>query len=305
MDVLKVTGYQRRPPHVVAEAKGFFAREGLEVGFEQATYAPDHNRGMAEGRWDFTLSSADTMIARTTTDGVDFLLFMQGEEGLEASLVAQPGVRSVEDLRGKLLAGDPGDSNLDLLRKKILLSHGISDREYRVEIIGSSPKRLAAFLQGRVAAAMLTPPATEAALAAGGSVLAEAQAYAPDWPHTCGWALRGWLERHRDIVVRFIRAWVAAADWLLRPENREETLRLLIDVERLSEESAKAAYRRVVPKARINPAALRKVLELRIELGLYKPPFSPAERFYDCSYWCEATGLPAPEPAGLPEVTGL
>jgi len=42
------------------------AKEGLEVRFHEATYAPDHNRGMAEGRWDMSLSAADTMIARTT-----------------------------------------------------------------------------------------------------------------------------------------------------------------------------------------------------------------------------------------------
>ena len=71
MDVLNITGYQRRTPHVVAECKGFFAKEQLELNFHRTTFAPDHNRGMAEGRWDFTLSSADTMIARTTTDGVD------------------------------------------------------------------------------------------------------------------------------------------------------------------------------------------------------------------------------------------
>ena len=89
MDVLNITGYQRRTPHVVAECKGFFAKEQLELNFHRTTFAPDHNRGMAEGRWDFTLSSADTMIARTTTDGVDYLLFMQAEEGLSAAAMTR------------------------------------------------------------------------------------------------------------------------------------------------------------------------------------------------------------------------
>ena len=130
---------------------------------------------MAEGRWDLTLSSADTMIARTTTDGVDYLLFMQAEEGLSAYLIGQPDVNSIEQLRGKLLAGDPGDSNLDLIRKKILRHHGMDDTEYEIDIIGSSPIRLEAFLQRRVAAAMLTPPASDKALAAGGVLLANAE----------------------------------------------------------------------------------------------------------------------------------
>src|SRR5919108_5710612 len=257
MDILNVTGYHRRPAHLVAEYNGFFAQEGLEVRFHEATFAPDHNRGMAEGRWDFTLSSADTMIARTTADGVDYMLFMQAEEGLSAYLIGQPGVSSIEQLRGKLLAGDPGDSNLDLIRKKILRNHGIDDNEYDIEIIGSSPVRLEAFLQKRVAAAMLTPPASDKALAFGGVLLANSEEYVPNWPLTCGWTLRRWLVSHRDLTVRFIRAWAAATDWLLREENREATLQLLMDKEHLNRASAEEAYRKVVPKARINPAALK------------------------------------------------
>ncbi len=300
MDFIHTTGYHMRPPHLVAQHKGFFAKEGLEVHFDEATYAPDHNQGMAEGRWDFTLSSADTMIARTTTDGVDYLLFMQAEEGLTASLIGRRGVASPEQLRGKLLAGDPGDSNLDLIRAKILRTHGVRENEYHIEIIGSSPKRLEAFLQGRVAAAMLTPPSTEKALAAGGVLLARAEDYVPNWPLTCGWTRRSWLEGHRDLVIRFIRAWATATDWLLEPEHRDETMRLIMEVEHLDRLRAEESFRKVVPRAQIHPIALREVLELRIELGFYKPPFSPAERFYDASYWCAATGLPPPEPAGMP-----
>jgi ABC-type nitrate/sulfonate/bicarbonate transport system substrate-binding protein len=291
MDRLNVTGYQRRPPFLVAESKRFFANEGLVVTFHQTTYAPDHNRGMAEGRWDMTLSSADTMIARTTTDGVDYLLFMQAEEGLSAYLIGQANVKSIEQLRGKRLAGDPGDSNLDLIRKKILRHHGIDDTEYEIDIIGSSPKRLEAFLQGRVTAAMLTPPASDKALAAGGVLLANSEKYVPNWPLTCGWTLRRWLTSHRELVVRFIRSWVGATDWLLQAENRESTLQLLMEKENLNRASAEEAYRKVVSKARINPAALQTVIELRKEMGVYKPPYDPPERFYDDSYWREATGL--------------
>ena len=291
MDILNITGYHRRPPHLVAEYKGFFAKEGLEVRFHEATYAPDHNRGMAEGRWDLSLSAADTMIARTTTDGVDFLLFMQAEEGLSAYLIGRPGVDSIDQLRGKLLAGDPGDSNLDLIRKKILHSHSINEKEYDIEIIGSSPRRLEAFLQRRVAAAMLTPPSSDKALAAGGVMLADAEEYVPNWPLTCGWALRQWLESHRQIVVRFIRAWVAATDWLCELANREECLTLIMEQERLNRAAAQNAYEKVVPKARINRSALNTVIELRKEMGVYPPPYSPVERFCNESYWREATGL--------------
>ena len=132
MDRLTVTGYYRRPAHLVAQAKGFFARENLDVQFHLVDIAPDHNREMAEGKWNMTLSSADTMLARATQDGVDYVMFMQAEEGLNVQFVAQPEIRSFADLRGKLIAADPIDSNFDLVRNKIMLDNGIPEKAANV-----------------------------------------------------------------------------------------------------------------------------------------------------------------------------
>jgi hypothetical protein len=62
-----------------------------------------------------------------------------------------------------------------------------------------------------------------------------------------------------------------------------------MDQEKLKRSAAEIAYSKVVPRARINPAAIKTVLELRKEMGVYKPPFDPAQRFFDESYWREAT----------------
>jgi hypothetical protein len=65
----------------------------------------------------------------------------------------------------------------------------------------------------------------------------------------------------------------------------------MIDKKKLSRGAAETAFRKVVPRARINPAALQTVIELRKEMGVYKPPFAAPDRFYDDSYWLEATGV--------------
>ena len=44
---------------------------------------------------------------------------------------------------------------------------------------------------------------------------------------------------------------------------------------------------------------------LRTEMGFYDPPYDPIERFYDASYWCKATGLPAPPAYGVPDMKAL
>jgi ABC-type nitrate/sulfonate/bicarbonate transport system substrate-binding protein len=297
---LTVTGYYRGPELLVAMHKGFFAKERLDIDFYLVQLAPDHNRGLAEGRFPVTISSIDTMLARSTQEGIDFVSFMEMEEGLDVQLVVRPEIKSFEDLRGKLFAADPVDSNYDLIRNKIMRDHGVTEDQYRIDILGSSRHRAEAFAAGKVAAAMLAPPFTERALASGGVVLAEGADYVPNWPIACGWGLRRWLEANRSTVVRLVRAMASSTDWLLSPENREETIALLMREEKLPPARAENAYKMVVPKGMIKPESVRKNIELRIALGYYKPPHKPTEAFYDASFWSEATGLPPPAPAGLP-----
>mgnify|MGYP003346325306 FL=1 len=152
---------------------------------------------------------------------------------------------------------------------------------------------------------MLQGGFSERALSRGGVLLADGADYIPNWPIVCGWGLRKWIEGNRATVVRFCRAMAQAADWLLLPENREETLRLVMTEEKLSRARAEKSYGFVTKSAALNPIAIRKNIELRIELGYYKPPHKTAESFYDASYWMEATGKPPPVPAGRPANAAL
>jgi len=298
---LTVTGYYRTPAFHIAQRRGLFAKEGLDVEFVLVRLAPDHNEGLAQGRWPLTMSSADTMLARTTQDGVDFVLFLEAEEGLDVQLIAQPKYKSLQELRGKLFAADPVDSNYDLVRNKIMRDNGIPESEYRYEVIGNSGVRLGAFLEGKVDAAMLQRPFSDRAIAKGGVLLAKGSDYIPNWPICCGWGLRRWIEANRSVLVGFTRAMTTAADWLLMPENKEEMIQILMKEEKLTRAWAESNYAYVVPKAMIRPESIRKNLELRIELGYYKPPHKPTEAFYDMSYWSEATGQAPPPAAGLPK----
>ena len=300
MEPLGVVGYYPLPAFVVAEKTGLFAREALAVTFEIATFAPEHNRGMAEGRWDISLTSPDTMLARTTRDGHDFVLYLVPERGLQVKLVGAKEIKSPAALRGKKLAGDPGDSNYDLHRRKVLRDHGVHESEYEVEIIGTSPFRLDALRKGRVAACMVAPPYDAQALSEGFNLLAKASDHIPDYVTTGCWARRIWVEQNRDKMHRFVRAFVDATDWALKPENREQALTLLQDYQKISRPQAEIKLQQMIPKAEINPSEINRVVQLRIEMGLYDPPHDPIERFYDTTIWSEVTGLPPPAPFGLP-----
>ena len=210
MDTLQVIGYYPLPPFVVAQEKGLFTREGLAIDFTIATLAPEHNKGMLEGRWDISLTSPDTMVARVTRDGHGFLLYLMAERGLEVKLIGARGIKSPAELRGKTLAGDPGDSNYDLHRRKILRAHGVTDSEYAVKIIGTSPYRFEALRQGEVAACMLAPPYDAQALSEGYNLLASGADYIPNYATTACWAqvrLGGSPSRPDGAVCPRVRCW--------------------------------------------------------------------------------------------------
>lgn len=300
MDELRTIGYYPLPAFVVAEKKGFFAGEALHVGFEIATFAPEHNQGMAEGRWDISLTSPDTMLARATRDGHDFVLYLVPERGLQVKLVGAKDIKSPADLKGKKLAGDPGDSNYDLHRRKILRENGVHESQYEVEIIGTSPFRLDALRKGRVAACMVAPPYDVQALSEGFNLLAKAADYIPDYVTTGCWARRPWVGENRATMVRFVRAFLAATDWALSPEHREETLKLMEEYQKIPRMLAEIKLGQMIPKAAIDPADINRVLQLRVEMGLYDPPYDPIERFYDAGIWSEVTALPPPRAFGMP-----
>jgi ABC-type nitrate/sulfonate/bicarbonate transport system substrate-binding protein len=248
---LTVTGYYRGPAFLVASQKGYFSEQNLDVEFYLVQLAPEHNRGMAEGRWPISLSSADTMLARATQDNIDFLLFMQAEEGLDVQLVARPGIVTFSDLRSKRFAADPVDSNYDLIRNKIMRDNGIAESEYEVAILGNSKFRAAALDDRRVDAAMLQPPFSERAVKNGNIVLAQGSQYISNWAIVCGWGLRSWIENNRPTVVRFVRAMARATDWALDPNNKQEVIDLLMRVENVSLERAERNYRQLVPHCMI------------------------------------------------------
>ncbi len=244
---------------------------------------------MVEGKWDLSLTSPDTMVARVTRDGHDFLLCLMAERGVEVKLIGAKEIKSAEELRGKRLAGGPGDSNYDLHRRKILRSHGVHESEYTVKIIGTSPFRFDALRRGEVSACMPAPPYDAQALSEGYNLLATGADYIPNYATAACRARPVWVGQNRDKMLRFVRAFVAGTDFALKPENRDETLNLLQEYQKLSRAQAETKLAQVAPKAAIDPEDLNRVIGLRVEMGFYDPPQHPIEHFYDASLWCDAT----------------
>src|SRR5204863_385548 len=159
---------------------------------------------------------------------------------------------------------------------------------------GGSRERLAALRSGRAAGALLNAPQDALAEAAGFVRLAKSAEIVGRYQGSVGAARRPWAAANVGALVRFIRAYVAAVDWLYDPANRAEAMdilrRRLADV---SPDNAARSYDELLHpsrgslsrKAAIDPEGVRTVLALRREFARPARPLSDPGRYYDLTYY--------------------
>lgn len=103
LDPLKLILFTPPSPLVVGEAKGFFTEEGIKLDKTLTRNSVEQVRGILSGTYDLAQTATDNVIAYVESEGVDLAVLAGVERGLNISLFVQPGIKSVKDLKGKVL----------------------------------------------------------------------------------------------------------------------------------------------------------------------------------------------------------
>ena len=282
------------PPVVLAvsQARGLFAAESLRVEHTITRSSAQLMRGVIDGTYDIGFTNPDNWVTYVTRDGADVFMFQGVVTGGERTLVTRPEIQSAQDLRGKDIAVDAVDSGFVMILWQILHDLGVDFRggDPRLVAVGTTSLRLESMERGETFAAILTSPETEQALAKGYRVLGRSRDHLPHYPGPQGGTTRAWAAANEDALVRFLRAYVAATEWALAPEHREEALALQVAATGLTRAQAEDDYAAIQPDATINVAGIQTILDLRSALGFLQGPAPPVERLYDTHFWEAATG---------------
>jgi ABC-type nitrate/sulfonate/bicarbonate transport system substrate-binding protein len=110
----------------------------------------------------------------------------------------------------------------------------------------------------------------------------------PEYPGGVFAVSGAWAQPHRDEVVRFLRTWLAGAQWV--KTNREAAIDLVMAAEGTTRAAAERAVDDLSANGAINVAGLQSVLDLRTRFGYALPMGSDLARFYDLSYYRTALG---------------
>jgi ABC-type nitrate/sulfonate/bicarbonate transport system substrate-binding protein len=290
--VISFTGVSTIPLRVAA-AQGTFAKYGLDVVTEFTPNSTVLREGLAAGKYDVAHAAVDNAVAMAETDHADVVILMGSDDSM-TELIVQPTIGSVTDLRGKTVAVDAPNTAYALQLRKILLMNGLTaGTDYTMKVVGGTPQRLQAMIQDKEnAAAMLNPPSSIQAKAAGLKSLGSAAKLIGPYQGVGAFVLRPWATAHRDTLVKYLAAYVEALRWFLAPANKAQAIAFLTADLKLSPEVAAEAYARavatpggLVPDARLDVAGLANVLKLRAEIeNQWKGIPPPPERYCDLSY---------------------
>jgi ABC-type nitrate/sulfonate/bicarbonate transport system substrate-binding protein len=290
-------------PQLVAEQRGFYAREGLAVTARPAPSSVALVRGLMDGSVDLGLAAFDNVVGYQEGQGEvaldtqpDLFAFMGFCTGM-LRLVVEPQIASIADLRGRTLGVDAVATGFSMVLMKLLASGGLNEGDYRLEPAGGTPQRAQALLENRFVGTMLPTPFELLPESRGYRRLADTTEALGPYQSTAGVARRSWAATHRAALLSFIRASVAALDWLRDPANRDEAVAIYM---RSQPNAPRALAERAVdsmigpregfsPRGRLDQAAMQTVLRLRSEFGRPQRALTDASRYVDESFYAEAT----------------
>ncbi|HKY08720.1 MAG TPA: ABC transporter substrate-binding protein, partial [Candidatus Binatia bacterium] len=268
-------------PSWVAADKGIWKKHGLDVELIFLRGGSRTVSAMIGGSVDFIIGS-DLGATTAILQGANIVRVGVTTNTLGYSMVSHPGIKTVRDLKGKIIGITPGRDAAYARVVKLLRDNGM-DASKDVTFLsvgdGGPAARVAALSSGVIHASMFTPPSDMISEKAGMRILTKIDVA------NVGGGLNttsASLQRNRGQILRFLRGYIEAIHYLRN--NRDESLKVfskyvrnpdLVIMGYLYDEISTRAERNLRPQ----PDAVRALLELAAL------DFPQAKRLSEKDHW--------------------
>src|SRR5437762_5837268 len=226
-------------PVYVTEAKGFFKDEGLDVLLVLFNAGATNLQALIGGDVQIMGSAfVETIGGRAA--GMDVKNFWGVSNLMPFQLYTQPDFKSMKQAKGKRFAISRFGSLTDFLTRATLRHFGVDDKEVTILQIGSTPARFAALSAKGVDASVVWFPVTEIAKSQGYNKLLDLKEIFPEWPYETFAAKQSWLNKEKDQVTKFLRAYQRGVKYTL--ENKTDSVRIMKKYDKIDPAYASAGY---------------------------------------------------------------
>lgn len=272
------------PLWLVADKSGSWQKNGLDVDTSPQLVREKAVESLKNGHVDLISGNHHNLYVRNAKSGEDFVHLAQATNNwTENKLIVTPGIRSVQDLRGKKIVAEKLTSHAGLNVWLFLKQEGLDADRGDVELVelrGSSEERWRRVLAGEFAGTFVTIPHDARAAKAGAHVITVRAI-----PMIRGVTLTTtmtFVKHHPDEIRLLTKGFVDAIHFFLT--RRHETLEILKEhaspilklqtdgeVEALYDEWAQSLERKPYPKLE----AIANVFQLAVrrdpEVSSYNP----------------------------------
>src|SRR6266498_2506063 len=248
------------------------------------------------GQLDFS-SVSGLVFLQASVEGSDLILLASSNDSQPMKLMVHAGISGPKDLKGKTVAVTRFGSLTDLLLRPVLKNWGLEpQKDVKLLQIGRLPDMVVAIAQKKVDGGVISFPNSLQAEKMGVKTLLDFADSGLDIPSTTVVASRKYANAHREVVLRFLKAYVEGTRRLLT--DKELGIRALRKYGGVNDRELLTTtydlyttrYTKKVPK--INPKAVETALNLLAE-GNPKAKGRKAEEFVDTSFMdeLETTGF--------------
>ena len=276
-------------PGIIANAKGFFAENGIEWDVVSIGVSPGQ-QAVASGSLNIMHNTCNAVVSFMERGGIGARLAMATVTPHPGVLIAKKGVKNVSELKGKIVGTSSIQSGSTIALKRLLKAKGLAEGEYDL-VAGQGTAQIYQGLQGgALDAVWLVPPQSIAAAQAGFSILGSFREVAPKFMFTCISANADWLKNKTELAQKFAKSWLKGVAWLHDPKNRTESEMLLANTLKITPEVAAKTYDELIirnagiypPDGKVDLDSLRATMEIMVEgHELASMPQGDLRRFID------------------------
>ena len=253
-------------PTIIAEKKGFYAKYGLRSEHVIISLAVAIN-ALGTGELDCVVSVAQGVSAALR--GFPVKLVMMTEDKLDFFLMTRQDIRSVSDLKGKVVGISYPGSTTHLVAESILRHFNLEPgRDVSLFPTGDNQARLVALETGKVAATIGTPPYNVLAPTKGLKVLLWARDYVAI-PQNGLIVTDKKIQQSPDQLKKLIKGTIEALQFIRR--EKEESIDIAAKWLRIDRQKAKAVLESVFPlysaDGTMTDVMLQAALDVEVQRG--------------------------------------
>jgi ABC-type nitrate/sulfonate/bicarbonate transport system substrate-binding protein len=176
------------------------------------------------GSVDYTSASGSTIAAAVRGLPVKLVFISSSKPQFE--LISQPQIKSVQDLKGKIVGISSRGGSNDLIMQMILQKNGLaSNKDVTTIIVGAQEETVIALRTGRIAAALLTPPRNFMLQRDGFNRLAYSGDYVPTYANGGIGVTDEKIKTNPAEVLALVKATIKALQFSMK--NRAEMIKIM------------------------------------------------------------------------------